>query len=56
MELGTGLIPLHGKYKENKEEVKNMKEKKSSVKIDSLEIFEREFVKITSGKCITRKS
>ena len=56
MELGTGLIPLHGKYIENKEEVKNTKERKSSVKIDSLEIFEREFAKITSGKCITCKS
>ena len=56
MELDAGLIPLHGKYKENKEEAKNTKERKSSVKIDSLEIFEREFAKITSGKCITCKS
>ena len=56
MELDAGLIPLHEKYKENKEEAKNTKERKSSVKIDSLEIFEREFAKITSGKYITCKS
>ena len=33
-----------------------MKERSTSAKIDSLEIFKNEFAKITSRKCITCES
>ena len=42
--------------KKKKKEPKNTKERSASGKIDSLEIFEREFAKITAGKYITGES
>ena len=55
-ELSTGLIPLHKKYEEKKKRQKTRKKEGHMQKIDFLEVFESEFAKTTSGKCITSES
>ena len=55
-ELSTGLILLHRKYEEKKKRQKTPKKEGQMQKIDSLEVFESEFAKTTSGKCITCES
>ena len=52
-ELSTGLIPFHRKYEEKK--AKNTKERRADAKIDSVEIFESEFVKTILANVLPAK-